>query len=190
MVEQVLEFAGARSRNRAYQLRPVEIGSVIEDALASYQPVIEEKGYTVERTIEDGLPLVAADGAALRRSIQNLLSNAMKYESKRRWIGIRAHSGLNANGEEVRVIVEDQGIGIAADEIPHIFEPFFRGRDVAEAQIHGNGLGLSLVKQVVEAHHGTISVESEPGKGSTFTLCLPVLNEKANGNGADGVDKI
>ena len=190
MVEQVLEFAGARSRNRAYQLRPVEIGSVIEDALASYQPVIEEKGYTVERTIEDGLPLVAADGAALRRSIQNLLSNAMKYESTRRWIGIRAHSGLNANGEEVRVIVEDQGIGIAADEIPHIFEPFFRGRDVVEAQIHGNGLGLSLVKQVVEAHHGTISVESEPGKGSTFTLCLPVLNEKANGNGADGVDKI
>lgn len=190
MVEQVLEFAGARSRNRAYQLRPVEIGSVIEDALASYQPVIEEKGYTVERTIEDGLPLVAADGAALRRSLQNLLSNAMKYETERRWIGIRAHSGLNANGEEVRVIVEDHGIGIAADEIPHIFEPFFRGRDVVEAQIHGNGLGLSLVKQVVEAHHGTIRVESEPGKGSTFTLCLPVLNEKTNGNGADGVDKI
>jgi signal transduction histidine kinase len=185
MVEQVLEFAGARSGRQGIQLRPVEIRSVIEDALTSYQPVIEEKGYIVEQKIESDLPLVAADGAALRRSLQNLLSNAMKYESEHRWIGIRAQSATNATGGEVQVIVEDHGIGIDSDEASHIFEPFYRGRDVVESQIHGNGLGLSLVKQVIEAHHGTVSVVSVKGEGSTFTLHLPVINAKSDGNGSE-----
>lgn len=180
MVEQVLEFAGARSGRQGIQLRPVEIKSVVEDALTSYQPVIEEKGYVVERKIEAGLPLVAADGAALRRSLQNLLSNAIKYESKHRWIGIRAQVATNPTGGEVQVIVEDHGIGIDSDEAPHIFEPFYRGREVVESQIHGNGLGLSLVKQVIEAHHGTVSVVSVKGEGSTFTLHLPVIKPKSD----------
>jgi len=190
MVEQILEFAGARSRQKGLQLRPTEIGLVIKDALAAYQPVIEEKGYTVEQTIESGLPLVAADSAALGRSLQNLLSNAIKYESNQRWIGIRAQSGLNNNVGEIQISVEDQGRGIAAADVQHIFEPFYRGREVVDAQIHGNGLGLSLVKQVIEAHHGTITVDSVEGKGSTFTLHLPVINANSKENGASAADNV
>ena len=189
MVEQVLEYAGARSRHRSYQLRPVDIELVIDDALASYKPVIDEKGYVIEQDIDDGLPLVSADSAAIRSSLQNLLSNAMKYESEKRWIGIRARSANTDSGDEVQVIIEDKGIGISPDDIRHVFEPFFRGRDVVDAQIHGNGLGLSLVKQVLDAHHGRVSVVSVPGKGSAFTLHLPVMNQPAvtNENSADRV---
>lgn len=190
MVEQVLEFAGARARRQSYQLRPVQIEAVIDDALVSYQPVIEERGYVVEKNLEAGLPMVAADSAALRRSLQNLLSNAMKYESENRWIGIRARSASAQNGDEVQVIIEDHGIGIAADEVPHIFEPFYRGREVVSAQIHGNGLGLSLVKQVMEAHHGRVSVVSHEGQGSAFTLHLPVMNQSREENGADGAANV
>jgi signal transduction histidine kinase len=184
MVEQVLEFAGARSGRRPYQLRPVEIESVIEDALTSYQPLIKEKGYVIEKKIAPGLPLVEADAAALRRSVQNLLSNAMKYDGGNHWIGIRAQSGTGVRGEEVQITVEDQGVGIAPDEVARVFEPFYRGREVVEAQIHGNGLGLSLVKQVIEAHHGRASVVSVQGQGSAFTLHLPAINQAAAENGA------
>jgi signal transduction histidine kinase len=183
MVEQVLEFAGARGRHPAYQLRPVHIESIIKDALAPYQPLIQERGYVVEKEVEANLPMVVADSAALRRSLQNLLSNAMKYESTNRWIGISAKSAVYRNGDEVQLIIEDKGIGIAADEVPHIFEPFYRGREVVDAQIHGNGLGLSLVKQVMDAHHGRVSVVSKTGQGSAFTLHLPVIGKSHEKNG-------
>ena len=190
MVEQVLEFAGARARQPAYQLRPVQIESIIDDALTPYQPLIQEKGYVVERHVEAGLPMVAADSAALRRSLQNLLSNAMKYETKNRWIGISAKSATDPNGDEVQVVIEDHGIGIAADEMQYIFEPFYRGREVLAAQIHGNGLGLSLVKQVMDAHHGRVSVVSNTGHGSAFTLHLPVINTSQEKNGANDATRI
>jgi signal transduction histidine kinase len=79
-----------------------------------------------------------------------------------------------SDGEEVRIGVADRGFGIAASEIERIFEPFYRGKEALEAQIRGNGLGLSLVRQIVEAHGGRISLESKVGQGSRFTLQLPV----------------
>jgi signal transduction histidine kinase len=174
MVEQVLEFAGAHSQRRAYELRPVELDRVIDDALAACRMQLAEGGFEVEKKIAAMLPQVNADAAALSRAVQNLLSNAMKYSGKHRWLGISAESARTPQGEEVWIKVADRGIGIAPAELSHIFAPFYRGREAIAAQIHGNGLGLSLVKHIIEAHGGRVSVESKMKQGTMFTLHLPV----------------
>jgi signal transduction histidine kinase len=175
MVEQVLEFSGAQSGRKSYELRQTELSQVIEYAITACHLQLAEGGFEIERKIAADLPLVNADGAALGRAIQNLLSNAMKYSGPSRWIGLSVESATAAGGEEVRIVVSDRGLGISPSELERIFEPFYRGKDVVAAQIHGNGLGLSLVKHIAEAHGGRVSVESRVGLGSVFTLHLPVL---------------
>jgi signal transduction histidine kinase len=105
----------------------------------------------------------------------NLIGNAIKYGAEARWIGIRA----SFTGGRVEVSVTDRGIGIASAEQAKIFDPFYRAPDVVAAQIQGAGLGLSLVKRIVEAHGGQVTVKSAPGAGSTFTVSLPVLKGDA-----------
>jgi len=169
MVEQILEFAGARSGKRKYDLRgETDVEKIIENALAECEPLINEKGFTVEKEIADNLPLITADEKALSQAIQNLIVNAVKYSNGKSWLKI---SATNGNGR-IKITVEDKGIGIAPKDLKHIFEPFYRSKNVVDEQIHGNGLGLSLVRQTVEAHGGKIEVKSEIGKGSRFTIEL------------------
>jgi signal transduction histidine kinase len=172
MVEQILEFAGARSGKRKYDFRETNVEKVIDDAIAECQTLIDEKGFAVETEIAENLPFVSADEKALTQAVQNLIANALKYSNGERWLKISACNG----GKRVKITVEDKGIGIEKKEIAKVFEPFFRSKSVVDAQIHGNGLGLSLVKQIVEAHKGEVKVESEIGKGSKFTIELPQGN--------------
>ncbi|HEX9929783.1 MAG TPA: HAMP domain-containing sensor histidine kinase [Pyrinomonadaceae bacterium] len=169
MVEQILEFAGARSRRKKYDFQIVSIPTLIEAVLTDCQPVIEEKDFTVEKQIAADLPNISADPNALKQSIQNLVNNALKYSNGSRWIRIAARRERG----RVSISVEDKGFGIEPRELRQIFEPFYRGRKAVSEQIHGNGLGLSLVKQIIEAHGGEIRVKSETGKGSRFTIEIP-----------------
>ncbi|MGQ0542040.1 MAG: sensor histidine kinase [Blastocatellia bacterium] len=169
MVEQILEFAGARSGRKKYSFTEINIADVLKNALAECSPMIEEKGFEVETNIAPDLPTLNADHEALSTAIQNLLQNAVKYSNGNRWLRLSAENG-NAR---VKISVEDRGIGISGDDLRQIFEPFFRTKDVVDAQIHGNGLGLSLVKEIIEAHGGMVDVSSEAGKGSKFTIELP-----------------
>jgi signal transduction histidine kinase len=169
MVEQILEFAGARSGRKKYDFRETDVKTVIESALADCGPLIAEQQFDVETDIQEDLPLIQADRHALSHAVQNLIINGIKYGNGRPWLKISAKNG----GRTVKISVEDKGIGIAKKDLTQIFIPFYRAKDVVDAQIHGNGLGLSLVKQTVEAHHGKITVESEIGVGSHFVIELP-----------------
>lgn len=177
MVEQVLEFSGIQSGRKTYHLQPLAVGDVIDDAIMACKPMITEGGFEIERETENNLPPVAADRDALSRAIQNLLSNAIKYSGESRQVLITAQQSRGERSSEVKITIKDDGLGIEAEDLPHVFEPFHRGRAIVAAQIHGNGLGLSLVKHIITAHNGRVTVESAPGRGSSFTLHLPSISE-------------
>lgn len=170
MVEQILVFAGAKSGKLKYDFRETDISKVIADALEECLPVIEDKQFEVEAEVAANLPYVEGDERALTQAIQNLLSNSLKYSNGNRKIKISAENGDG----NIKIAVEDEGFGIAEKDLKQIFEPFYRSKDVVDEQIGGNGLGLSLVEQIVDAHDGKIDVKSEIGKGSMFTVHLPV----------------
>lgn len=177
MVEQVLEFAGAQSGQQRYEFRSIDISHLIDGAVAACEAQIKETGFDVETRIEPDLPPVQGDNAALKRAMQNLISNAIKYDGESRWARISGQVSARKprnQGNEVQIAVEDRGLGISSADMAHIFEPFFRGHEAVAAQIKGSGVGLSLVKQIVEAHGGSVSVKSTPGAGSTFTIHLPI----------------
>ena len=170
MVEQILEFAGANSGRRKYNLADTTVGEIVEDAVAECRPLIDEKQIDVELSISDNLPTISADKRALSQAIKNLLANSIKYSNGAAWLRVSAENG----DERVKISVEDHGIGISKSDLRQIFEPFFRSKAVVDAQIHGNGLGLSLVQQIAEAHGGRVQASSEIGKGSKFTIELPL----------------
>ena len=177
MVEQVLEFAGAQSGRRRYEFRPVPVAQLLAEALSGCDVQIKRAEVDVEKTIASDLN-VNGDPAALTQAVQNLISNAIKYGGNKRWLRIRADASPN----EVLIAVEDKGIGINNADIKHIFEPFYRGRDSVAGQIAGTGVGLSIVKQIVQAHGGSISVKSAAGVGTVFTLHLPRAKEASRLN--------
>ena len=176
MVEQVLEFAGASRGKNLYQPHPVNLEEVIDQALAESPSLEPGLNWSIEKEIEPHLPAVMADPTALTSAVRNIIDNAVKYGGDAHWIGVRATVTTTNDSPRVEVSVADKGVGIPESDLPHIFEPFYRGREVVAAQLHGNGLGLSLVKNIIDAHGGAIKVSSSPGKGSVFTLSLPVAN--------------
>jgi len=173
LVEQVLVFAATQQKQGHYDLRPVDVGQVIDAALENTASMATSAGIRVERDIEAGLPPAAADFGALSQCLQNLITNAIKYGGDGRWIGIRA-AARRENGavREIELTVEDRGIGISPQETKQIFEPFYRSPAVAGSNVHGTGLGLPLARTIIEAMRGRLTVISEPGKGSAFTIHL------------------
>jgi two-component system sensor histidine kinase SenX3 len=126
---------------------------------------------------------VRGDAAALRSALQNLLGNAIKYAGEVRWVRVSAQ---RASPRSVRISVTDRGPGIPGAERQRIFEPFYRGHDAVSRQIPGSGLGLHIVRRIVESHGGSIEVTSEPGRGSTFSIDLPgVISEAESGTACD-----
>jgi signal transduction histidine kinase len=134
----------------------------------AYQPKVSSAGLTLRLENENVLPPINGDPKQLRRVFTNLLDNAVKFSPR----GGSLIVSTTTDASEIRVSVKDQGMGIAADELPFIFDAFHRGK--AGEKVTGFGLGLAAVKAIVEAHGGRVLVKSEMGKGSTFTVILPI----------------
>lgn len=174
MVGQMLELAGLQSGQATYTLRPTEVGEALDGALADCRWLLDERQARIETDVDPALPPVLGDAGALRRALRNLVENAAKYGGRTPWIGVRAR----AAGQEVAVTVEDRGPGIRREDLPHLFEPFYRGREVKTGGISGSGLGLSVVRRIAEAHRGRVSVAAGgAGQGAAFTLHLPIASE-------------
>jgi len=179
LVEQVLRFAAVqRNKTSHYSLRPLHVSDAIEAALENTASAIRSSGVDVELDFEPDLPAVAGDPELLSQCLQNLITNAAKYSGESRWMALRAHRGEGSLGNEVIVTVEDHGIGISSEEMKQIFEPFYRSPAVAGSPIHGTGLGLALAKNFAEAMGGRLTVESEVGHGSSFSIHLPVATDE------------
>jgi signal transduction histidine kinase len=171
LVEQILRYGSSRTGRVIREREPVSMELLIEEGVRSSRVSPE---LVLEKHLAPGLPLVLADEQALKHALRNLIDNAVKYGTEgNNWIGVFACTVEDEHGQAVEFRVADRGPGIPFEEQPHIFDPFFRGRRAVQDQIHGTGLGLNLVKKIVEAHGGTISVRSEPMKGTEFTVRIP-----------------
>lgn len=171
MVEQTLNFAGIQSGKRNYDRQPTDVKALLDECLERNAIFLHGENCTPTVEIENNLPLIFADARALGSVLDNLLANAVKYS-----VG-KCNVHLSASvlaGKELLFTVQDSGRGIAAKEQKRIFEPFYRTSEVIDAQIHGNGLGLAIVQHIVKQHGGYVTLESELGKGSTFTVHIPL----------------
>lgn len=178
LVEQVLQFASDRAGHPIRAREPAAVETLIEGGLRSGGADLAAAGVTIEKHIDPDLPPVLVDELAVEFALQNLIDNAIKYggngphSEHQTWIGIFA--SLVEGGAAVEIRIADRGPGIPPDELEHVFDPFFRGRRAVQDQVHGTGLGLSLVKNIVEAHGGTIRASSDPGRGTEFVVLLPI----------------
>ncbi|MEW5813843.1 MAG: HAMP domain-containing sensor histidine kinase, partial [Spirochaetota bacterium] len=145
----------------------------LEDAAALLILQFREKGIRFEKNIQPEMPPVRGNKEALRSAVQNLLANAIIHGGSGKYIRLAACEQGPSSSRELCIKVQDKGMGLSRKDLPHIFEPFYRGEYALEEQVPGTGLGLSLVKRIIEAHGGKVAVESSPGKGSTFTLSIP-----------------
>lgn len=177
LIEQILLFAATRDKQPRYDLRPMAISDLVENALNNTGALLQGEGFTVEKQIEPNLPLVMGDLRALTHCLQNLITNAVKYSGGNRWVGVRALTSPEGKNGEVQIVIEDKGLGIEPKELHRIFEPFYRSPQVTSAQIRGTGLGLALARSIAEAMGGKLTVSSEPGRGSAFTLHLPIAQK-------------
>jgi signal transduction histidine kinase len=175
MVRQILLFVSTQNGTIRYTLCPLDVSDIIETVRKNVAMLVQSNGFEVDQQVQEGLPNVMGDLPALSQCMQNLITNAVKYSGKNRWIGISASvHDAKTNRREVRISVQDHGRGISNSELGHIFEPFYRSPNVVNAQIHGTGLGLAVAKRIAQAMGGRLSVISELDMGSTFTLHLPV----------------
>jgi signal transduction histidine kinase len=175
LVDEVLLFTAGRFGLSGYDLAPIEVAPVVAQGLITSEPILRDAGFQVEKDISPGLPPVVADASAVITCIENLMSNAIKYASSSRWVAIRARVDSDNSNSEVLISVEDKGMGIPQSDIPHIFEPFYRVQTVRDHQIRGVGLGLYLVRRMMEDMGGRVSVSSELGQGTIVVLHFPVV---------------
>ncbi len=168
LIDRLLDWGRMESGRRVYELDEHEVGALVEEAIAAFEPARERRNVELAVDVSPGLPRVLCDRGALVDALVNLLSNAYKYGGQPCRIEIAAR----ATERDVTITVRDNGKGIARNEHKRIFEKFYRVDDLLARQQEGSGIGLAIVQHVMRAHRGRVDVDSAPGRGSAFTLSL------------------
>jgi two-component system phosphate regulon sensor histidine kinase PhoR len=171
LINRLLDWARMESGKRTFVLDEEPVEEVVDEALKSFSPQLMQGTAQVRREVEPGLPRVRADRGALAGAVLDLLQNAWKYTGPEKRITLSARRV----GPTVEITVSDNGPGIPGSDQKRIFDKFYRGKDPLDRTIEGSGLGLSMVKHIVEAHGGAVTVASELGKGAAFTIRLPAV---------------
>ena len=179
LINNILDFSRIEAGRKEYDFRETDMSELVHNTLDSYRYQLEQSGFQFEEKIDE-VPPLRVDREAMARSLLNLVNNALKYSQDRKYIGVN----LYRDNGSVKLEVVDQGIGIPHHEQQKIFEKFYRVGDPLVHNTKGSGLGLSLVRHIVQAHGGEVSVDSTPGQGSKFTIVLPVRPERYNGGTA------
>ena len=174
-VERMLGFAGIQSGRRVYDPQPTNVAEIAARSLAEYAVPFANDGWQVEQHFAEDLPLAMTDGPALESALKNLFDNALKYAARGKWLSLSATVAQDVKRREVQITVADRGPGIAPKDLPHIFEAFYRGKSGNGTTTSGTGLGLCLVERTMRALGGSVTVQSTPSEGTSFTLHLPVF---------------
>jgi len=174
LINNILDFSRIEAGRKEYTFARAYVTRIVEEVLEAYRFQIEQQGFTLEVDMDEGIPEVEVDKEALGQALINLINNAIKYS------GDEKHIRVEVKREAGRLLltVADQGIGIAKGEQRKIFDKFYRAENSLVHETKGSGLGLSLVRHIMEAHGGEVLVESTAGRGSCFTLVLPLVRGK------------
>jgi signal transduction histidine kinase len=175
LINDLLDISRIESGKIVLNLEAVDVATLVQAVATTMQPLLERKEQTIAVCTEPGLPAVHADQDRVMQVLTNLVGNAHKYTGTGGTIDVDA----SRQGDRVCIAVRDNGVGIPPEDIPKLFTRFFRVDSSLTRAIGGTGLGLSIAKSIVELHGGTISVESELGKGSVFSFTLPIETQPA-----------
>jgi signal transduction histidine kinase len=150
------------------EFRPTDIGSVVTSVVEQLRSRAEQNKVNLQLSIGPNLPQVPADAKSLSRAFLAVLDNAIKFSPDGGVVRVE----VSASGTEMQIIFRDQGVGIPPDALPHIFDRFYHVEKIGPHLFRGMGLGLSIARQVIEQHHGTITAESRLDEGSTFSITI------------------
>jgi len=171
LVEGLLDFTRMEKEAQRFQFATINVGALAEEIASDFAAEVAELGFVITIELEGPGPELSADAEALRRAVWNLLDNAVKYSPTSREVKVRS----STRGTFWALEVTDQGLGVSREEHDTIFERFTRGSSAAAApSSKGTGIGLAMVREIAAAHHGSVQIDSHPGRGSTFTLLIPL----------------
>lgn len=182
LVQNTLDFSRIESGRKSYRMEQCDPKSLIEKTVERFRTLTEGQNVEISCVLGENLPPVSIDEDAIGQALLNLLDNAAKYSLERKIVILNA----GVEGDRLKISVTDKGVGIDRRDIARVFEKFYRSESLAGRNVAGSGIGLTLVKEIVEAHGGSVSVQSKTNRGSTFTIFVPMVRRRTDAEDSVG----